>query len=174
MTFGDPEDYPFTASDIINGWDEKVLADIFFGYGEERFARRIAKEIVTTRKSSPITTTFELVEVIDRAIPAVAKRKRLHPATKTFQALRIAVNDELEVLESFIKEAFDNLAINGRLAIITFHSIEDRIVKHSFRDLQTSGSGLVLTKKPIEPTEKELNDNPRARSAKLRIISRVE
>jgi 16S rRNA (cytosine1402-N4)-methyltransferase len=170
MTFGDPKDYPFTAEDIVNEWDENVLADIIYGYADERFARRIAKKIVEARAVERITTTLQLVKVIESAFPKVALNKRIHPATKTFQGLRIAVNSELSVLDTFIKVGFAKLAPGGRMAIITFHSIEDRVVKHSFRELVQADLAELLTKKPIVPGEEELKANPRARSAKLRII----
>jgi 16S rRNA (cytosine1402-N4)-methyltransferase len=170
MTFGDPGEYAFTAHDIVNGWEEHVIADIIYGYGEERFARRIAKAIVTERKHAPIETTYRLVEVIKSAVPKVAQRGKTHPATKTFQALRMAVNEELPALEEFIQAGFTVLKPGGRLAIITFHSIEDRVVKHAFRAFVDSGAGELVTKKPIPPSETEVRENPRARSAKLRII----
>lgn len=173
MTFGNPASYPFTAEDIVNDWEEHVLADIFFGYSQERYARRIAKEIVEQRKKARITSTNQLVEIIKYALPRVAKSNmKIHPATKTFQALRIAVNDELGVLETFIKDGFAHLAPGGRMAIITFHSIEDRVVKHSFRELKDAGLATIDPKKPIVPGEEELKENPRARSAKLRIITK--
>jgi 16S rRNA (cytosine1402-N4)-methyltransferase len=170
MTFGNPEDYPFTAEDIVNTWEEHVIADILYGYAQERFARRIAKGIVESRKVKPITTTLQLVKVIENSLPKIALKRKIHPATLTFQGLRIAVNDELGVLEKFIKEGFVALKPNGRMAIITFHSIEDRVVKHSFRELVQAELGELLTKKPILSDELELKENPRARSAKLRII----
>lgn len=170
MTFGDPADYPFTAEDIVNEWDEAVLADIIYGYADERFARRIAKKIIEARAIERITTTTQLVKVIESALPKAALNKRIHPATKTFQGLRIAVNSELSVLETFIKDGFSKLAPGGRMAIITFHSIEDRVVKHSFRELVQADLAELATKKPIVPSEEELKQNPRARSAKLRII----
>lgn len=172
MTLGEQSDYPFTARDIINEWDESVLADIIFGYGEERFARRIAKRIVETRQANPIETSVQLAELVAAAYPAVARRGKTHPATKTFQALRIAVNDELSVLEQFMADAVHLLAPSARLAIITFHSLEDRLVKHTFRDLAGKELGHVLTKKPIVPSDEELAKNPRARSAKLRIFEK--
>ncbi|MCA9360465.1 16S rRNA (cytosine(1402)-N(4))-methyltransferase RsmH [Candidatus Kaiserbacteria bacterium] len=172
MTFGKPEDYPFTAEDIVNDWEENVLADVFYGYADERYARRIAKAIVEARKIERITSTLQLVKIVEYALPKVAKGKKISPATKVFQGLRIAVNDELKVLESFIKDAFMALEIGGRLAIITFHSIEDRVVKHSFRELKDAGFGSLTTKKPITPSEEELKENPRSRSAKLRIITK--
>jgi 16S rRNA (cytosine1402-N4)-methyltransferase len=173
MTFGKPDDYIFTAEDIVNDWEEHVIADVLYGYAEERFSRRIAKAIVEARKQERITTTFQLVAIIEAAMPKAVKRvKRFKtsPATKSFQALRIAVNDELKVLEVFIKDAFMALKPGGRLVIITFHSIEDRIVKHSFRELKEAGLATVVTKKPIVASEEELKENPRARSAKLRIL----
>lgn len=176
MTFGKPDDYIFTAEDIVNDWEEHVIADVLYGYAEERFSRRIAKAIVEARKQERITTTLQLVAIIEAAMPKAVKRvKRFKtsPATKTFQALRIAVNDELKVLEVFIKDAFMALKPGGRLVIITFHSIEDRIVKHSFRELKEAGLATVVTKKPIVASEEELKENPRARSAKLRILAKT-
>lgn len=172
MTLGAASAYSFTAADIVNEWAEETLADIIFGYGEERYARRIAKAIVSRRANKPITTTFELRDCIVAAVPASARHGKIHPATKTFQALRIAVNDELQALEAFIEAGFNALAPGGRLAIISFHSLEDRIVKHSFRALAQTGQGAVETKKPIEPSAEERASNPRARSAKLRVIEK--
>ena len=173
MTFGDPKDYPFTAEDIINEWNEETLANILYGYAEERFSRRIAKAIVTERKSLKISSTKQLVEIVQSAVPKAYLHKKVHPATKTFQALRIAVNDELGVLERFIDESMNCLEVGGRLAIITFHSIEDRIVKHTFRSFKEAGSGQLITKKPICPSPEEMKNNPRSRSAKLRIIEKT-
>jgi len=173
MTFGNPEDYLFTAADIVNEWEEENIADVLYGYADERFSRRIAKGIVEARKQAPIETTFQLVHIIEQSLPKVVlRKKKTHPATKTFQALRIAVNDELTVLQQFIKDGFTALAPGGRMAIITFHSIEDRVVKHSFRELAQSEQGELITKKPISPSEEELKGNPRSRSAKLRIIKK--
>lgn len=174
MTFGNPSDYPFTAEDIINDWEEHVLADIFYGYAEERFARRIAKKIVEVRQSTRISSTHQLAAIVEAAYPRVALRSRIHPATKTFQALRIAVNDELTALESFLQDGFAALQSGGKLAVITFHSIEDRVVKHTFRELAQAGLAELDTKKPIVPSEQELKNNPRSRSAKLRIITKKE
>jgi 16S rRNA (cytosine1402-N4)-methyltransferase len=172
MTFGNPEDYLFTAADIVNEWEESNIADVLYGYADERFSRRIAKGIVEARRQAPIETAFQLVEVIEHSLPKVVLRKKNHPATKTFQALRIAVNDELKVLEQFIADGFSALKPGGRMAIITFHSIEDRVVKHSFRELAQGEQAELVTKKPISPSEVELKANPRARSAKLRIIKK--
>lgn len=172
MTFGNPDEYLFTAADIVNEWEESNIADVLYGYADERFSRRIAKGIVEARKEAPIETTLQLVNIIEQSIPKVVLRKRTHPATKTFQALRIAVNDELTVLSTFISDGFAALKPGGRMAIITFHSIEDRVVKHSFRELAQSEQAHLITKKPISPGMEELKANPRARSAKLRIIKK--
>lgn len=163
----------FNAHDIVNIWAEESIADIIYAYGEEPKSRKIAKAIVEARKIKPINTSNELAEVIQNIFPQnnfFTKKKKIHPATKTFQALRIAVNDELQV----VKEALDNwwkhLNVGGRIAIITFHSLEDRIVKRWSKDGEQSKR--VITKKPIAPSETELLENPRARSAKLRIIEK--
>jgi 16S rRNA (cytosine1402-N4)-methyltransferase len=155
-----------TAGDIINEWEEKELADIFFKYGEERLARKIARRIVEKR---PFNTTTELAEAIAYSVPPKYRHGRIHPATRVFQALRIAVNDELKVLETLIEKAPNALIPGGRIAIISFHSLEDRPVKHGLRN---SDSLRVLTKKPIIATEEETKRNPRSRSAKLRIAEK--
>jgi 16S rRNA (cytosine1402-N4)-methyltransferase len=173
MTFGDPATYDFTAYDIVNDWAEESLADIIYGYGEDRFARKIAKAIVEARKVTPIKTTGQLVTVISEALPKSAHFKKINPATKTFQALRITVNDELGTLETFLKDGFNSLKPGGHMAIITFHSLEDRVVKHYFRELKDSGLATLVTKKPTIATPEELKANPRARSAKLRVISKT-
>lgn len=172
MTLGNHEDYSFTASDIVNEWDEETIANIVYGYGEDRFARRIASRITAERTTNPITTSVQLADIVSAAVPAVARRGKTHPATKTFQALRIAVNEELQVLETFIESAIDALSDDGRLAIISFHSLEDRIVKHAFRAAANASRGMIETKKPITPSEEELLENKRARSAKLRIFTK--
>lgn len=172
MTLGNPEDYAFTARDIVNEWDEAVIADIIYGYGEDRFARRIAKRIVEHRLVTPIETSKQLADLVAAAVPAVARRGRIHPATKTFQALRIAVNEELAVLEEFLEAGMQCLAPGGRLVIITFHSLEDRLVKHTFREAAKNEQGVVHTKRPITPSPEELEANPRARSAKLRVFEK--
>lgn len=174
MTYGDPEHYLFTAFDIVNDWEEENLADIIYGYGEERYARRIAKGIVEARRQKAIKSTFDLIAVIERAVPGSYRHGRLHFATRTFQALRIAVNDELSVVAKFIAEAKDCLLPGGIIAIITFHSLEDRIVKHQFRELVQSGQFVLINKKPLTASEEELKENPRARSAKLRIIKKTD
>jgi len=157
-----------TAGDIINEWDEKELADIFFKYGEERLSRRIARRIVEKR---PFNTTTELANAIAYSVPPKYRHGRIHPATRVFQALRIAVNDELKVLETLIEKAPHALIPAGRIAIISFHSLEDRPVKHGLRN---SPSLRVLTKKPIIATEEEIKENPRSRSAKLRIAEKCD
>jgi 16S rRNA (cytosine1402-N4)-methyltransferase len=155
-----------TAGDIINEWDEKELADIFFKYGEERLSRRIARRIIEKR---PFDTTTELANAIAYSVPPKYRHGRIHPATRVFQALRIAVNDELKVLETLIEKAPNALIPGGRIAIISFHSLEDRPVKHGLRN---SPSLRILTKKPIIATEAEIKENPRSRSAKLRIAEK--
>ncbi|MFN5593834.1 MAG: 16S rRNA (cytosine(1402)-N(4))-methyltransferase RsmH [Aphanizomenon sp.] len=155
-----------TAGDIINEWEEKELADIFFKYGEERLSRKIARRIVENR---PFNTTTELANAIAYSVPPKYRYGRIHPATRVFQALRIAVNDELKVLETLIEKAPNALIAGGKIAIISFHSLEDRIVKHGLRNLSLLR---ILTKKPIIATEEEIKENPRSRSAKLRIAER--
>jgi 16S rRNA (cytosine1402-N4)-methyltransferase len=156
-----------TAAEVINDWDEITLANTFYTYGEERLSRRIARRIVDDR---PFQTTTELAEAIARCVPKSYRYGRIHPATRVFQSLRIVVNRELEVLETLLAQAPDWLKPGGRIAIISFHSLEDRIVKHRLRESEPLK---VLTKKPIIPQEAEITSNPRARSAKLRIADRV-
>ncbi|MCT7950952.1 16S rRNA (cytosine(1402)-N(4))-methyltransferase RsmH [Ancylothrix sp. C2] len=157
---------PLTAAEIINKWQEKQLADIFFTYGEERLSRRIARTIVSSR---PFSTTTQLAEAIASCVPAKYRHGRIHPATRVFQALRIAVNAELTSLEKFIDVAPNWLKPGGKIGIISFHSLEDRIVKHRLRENEQLR---VLTKKPILPQEQEQATNPRSRSAKLRIAEK--
>lgn len=154
-----------TAAELINTRAEKTLADIFYHYGEERFSRRIARHIVAKR---PFHTTKELADAIARALPK--RRSRIHPATRVFQALRIAVNEELQSIETFVQQAPTWLQPGGKIGMISFHSLEDRIVKHQFR---ASPELQILTKKPITATTTEIRDNPRARSAKLRLAQRI-
>jgi len=154
-----------TAADIVNSWSEQDLEKMIRNYGEDRFARRIAAGIVKARKVARIIGTFDLVTVIRSSVPASYERGRIHPATRTFQALRIAVNDELEALKQAIEGSRKLLLQGGRLAIISFHSLEDRVVKHTFRSIPEFQ---VLTKKPVCPAPEEIKINPRARSAKLR------
>lgn len=157
----------FTASDIVNTWQEESIADIIFGYGEDTSARRIARAIVAAREITPILTSKQLADVITAAIP---RRGKTHPATKTFQALRITVNDELSVLKEALANWWSVLSPGGRIAVITFHSLEDRIVKRWMIDQEHKR---VITKKPIIPTLQELQANPKSRSAKLRIIEKT-
>lgn len=173
-----------SAKDIVNSFSVKELSDIFIRFGEEKFSRRIAERIVEEREKEEIISTLQLAEIIAAAVPAAARRDG-HPARKCFQALRIAVNGELDVLQETLDKAFNLLNKDGVLAIITFHSLEDRIVKQKFKEFTTgctcppdfpvcvcgkTPQGRLLTRKPIEPTPEELKDNPRSRSAKLRVI----
>jgi 16S rRNA (cytosine1402-N4)-methyltransferase len=179
-----------TAADIINSADEKKLSDIFFRYGEERWSRQIALNIVKARKVKAIQTSFELVRIIYDSIPKkfISKPQRIHPATRVFMALRIVVNQELESLESFLNIAADILNPEGRLCILSFHSLEDRIVKHRIKVLEKGctcpptfpqcvcrsvNKLRVLTKKPVRPTEQEVEINPMARSTRLRAAERI-
>ena len=160
-----------SAAQLLRRITPERLADIIYQYGEERFSRRIARAICDRQRERPITTASELAEIVTRSIPARARQQSIHPATRTFQALRIAVNEELRQLEIALRRLPDCLAPGGRLAIISFHSLEDRIVKNAFRDDERLE---VLTKKPIVAGEAEVSSNPRARSAKLRVASRRE
>ena len=164
-----------TAADLVNRWPEAQLADAIFQFGEERFSRRIARAIVRARERHPLATTKELVAVIEGAVPANYRRGHLHCATRTFQAVRIAVNQELDCLEPALRDAVDVLSPGGRLCVISFHSLEDRIAKHTFRALsgKDSPSLTVLTKRPQVPTREESERNPRSRSAKLRAAQRL-
>ncbi len=173
MTFGDPTTYHPTAEDIVLHAREEDIVTILKGYGEERFARRIARAIVQRRESRPIQTAVQLATLVSEAVPSWYRHGRIHPATKTFQALRMAVNDELDALREFIAGACTLLASGGRLAIISFHSIEDRVVKHAFRALEEEGIAKRVNKKPLKPTREEQQHNPRARSAQLRIIEKT-
>lgn len=173
MSYGAAPRSGFTAAEALNEWSEKTLADVLFGYGEERYARRIARRVVERRAEKPFETTFELVEVIRDAVPAAYRRGRLHPATKTFQALRLAVNDELGVLQQGLAAAWQALACNGRIAVITFHSVEDRLVKRAFAALVKEKEGKLVYKKPLTASSAEIKNNPASRSAKLRVIEKT-
>jgi len=176
-----------TAAELVNRLSVDELTRIIRDYGEERWARRIAQFIVNQRQRTPITTTTELVEIIKAAIPANARRSGPHPARRTFQALRIAVNNELANLEKGLGQAFDLLVPGGRLAVISFHSLEDRIVKQRFRELvggcqcpkhlpcvcQQREQARIVTSRPVRPTTEELAENPRSRSASLRVIEKI-
>lgn len=164
-----------TAADLVNHLPERELADIIFSYGEERYSRRIARSIVQARKTGLIQTTQALVAILERALPFAYKKGRLHFATKTFQALRICVNRELDVLEPALGDAVELLKAGGRVCVVAFHSLEDRIVKHAFRSMAGREHPRIslLTKKPVTPSETEIRRNPRARSAKLRVAERL-
>lgn len=168
-----PKEEDITAYEIVNSWEEQTLADIIFGFGEERFARKIAKAIVGAREKAEIKTTFDLVKIIEDTVGRSYRGKKIHPATRTFQALRIATNSELPNLEKIIKDGFECLEKGGRMAIITFHSLEDRIVKKAFVDLKNNGLAKMINKKPILPSPEEIKENPRSRSAKLRLLEKV-
>ncbi len=177
-----------TAYEIVNGWDENRLDRILWDYGEERYARRITAAILARRAQKPIETTLELVDIIRASMPAAALREKQHPAKRSFQAIRIAVNDELGEIERMMDTAPELLVPGGRLCVISFHSLEDRIVKNGIarrekgctcpREAPVCTCGFVqtlrsVTRKPIVPSEEETRDNPRARSAKLRVAERV-
>ncbi len=155
-----------TAAELVNNLSEKELADILWELGEERFARRIARRVVKERRGEPIRTTTEFASLVARCYPR--RRQRIHPATRTFQALRMAVNEERQALERGLEAAVAVLSPGGRLCVISFHSLEDRLVKHSFRRWEKEGRLQVLTTKPVRPLPEEVAENPRARSAKLR------
>ncbi|WP_025028060.1 16S rRNA (cytosine(1402)-N(4))-methyltransferase RsmH [Caldalkalibacillus mannanilyticus] len=176
-----------SAFEVVNQWEEEELASIIYRYGEEKFSRRIARNIVETRKSQAIQTTLQLVDIIKSSIPAAARRTGPHPAKRTFQAIRIAVNDELQAFEDSLSQAATRLHTGGRLSVITFHSLEDRICKQFFQqqsqgclcppDFPQCACGnvpklKVITRKPILPSDDELDQNPRARSAKLRVAEK--
>jgi 16S rRNA (cytosine1402-N4)-methyltransferase len=163
------------AAELVNLLPEQDLADVIYRYGQERYSRRIARAIIRNRAVRPLRSTSELVSVIRAAVPAAYRHGRIHVATRTFQALRIAVNRELEILEGALRDAADVLAPGGRLCVISFHSLEDRIVKRTFKVLSSGPEALlsVATKKPVIPSEAERQDNPRARSAKLRVAERL-
>ncbi|ASI35830.1 MULTISPECIES: 16S rRNA (cytosine(1402)-N(4))-methyltransferase RsmH [Exiguobacterium] len=178
-----------SAYEVVNDWPYNDLVRIFFTYGEEKFSKQIARKIEKAREEGPITTTFELVELIKDAIPAPARRKGGHPAKRTFQAIRIAVNDELNVFDRAVYQAIDLLAVGGRLCVITFHSLEDRMCKLAFKEkssLPELPQGLpmipkefepelrLVTRKPITAGNDELDDNRRSRSAKLRIVEKMK
>lgn len=174
MTFKqDPDATDLTAHEIVNTWSEDTLREIIKGYGEERFAGKIAKEIVRSRKEKKIDTTKEFVEVIRSAVPLGYQKQRIHFATRTFQAIRIATNNELENLKVALDKAWQHLRVGGRIAVISFHSLEDRVAKRKFKEFEFLG-GKKVNKKPIVPTREEVRGNPRSRSAKLRIIQKYE
>ncbi len=159
-----------TAADLINKLSRRELEWLIRGYGEERFAGRISRRIAEEREKSPIRTTGRLAEIISRAVPG---RSRIHPATRTFQALRLAVNEELDNLNRVLGQALEILRPQGRICLIAFHSLEDRIVKHTFRRWAGEEKVRILTKKPVRPTDEEIRHNPRARSARLRAAEKI-
>lgn len=162
-----------TAADLLHDAREEELADIIFQLGEERYSRRIARAIVTARRTTPVRTTGQLAAIVRKAIP-FRGHQRIDPATRTFQALRLWVNRELEGLEAFLAETARLLGVGARLVVISFHSLEDRIVKQTFRALERGALAVrILTKRPLTPSEAEVARNPRARSAKLRAIERL-
>ena len=171
----------FNADTLINSYSEKDLAEIFEKYGEERFSKRIARLIITERKKKAITTTKQLSDLVIRSLPRTKKRHtwRIHPATRIFQAIRIEVNQELKVLEKGLNQAIRVLENKGRMCVISYHSLEDRIVKHLFKEVERVGKdqgdyGLkIITKKPIRPSSEEIRENPKARSAKLRVAEKI-
>lgn len=180
---------PLTAREVVNAWSYEELRRILFEYGEERYAPAIAKAIVRRREIAPIETTLELVDIIKSAMPPAALREKQHPAKRSFQAIRIAVNGELDALPPMLSAAVEHLNPGGRLAVITFHSLEDRIIKHSLQDMArgcTCPSNFpvcvcgkkpkvkLVTRKPIVSGEAELEENPRARSAKLRVAEKCD
>jgi len=176
-----------SAKEVVNTYDERQLFTIIRDYGEDNFAKNIAKNIVLARQQHPIETCGQLVEIIDKSVPHSVRKKGSHPAKRTFQALRIEVNKELDGLDRFLSDCVERLNSGGRLAIITFHSLEDRIVKHSFNDFVTDcicpphlpvcvcnhrAKGRLVSKKPILPSQQELNENSRSQSAKLRVFEK--
>jgi 16S rRNA (cytosine1402-N4)-methyltransferase len=181
-------DSPLTAFEIVNEWSEEEIARILWEYGEEKFARRIARKIIEARRKQPITTTTQLADLIKEAIPAATRRTGPHPARRSFQAIRIAVNDELRAFQEALEQSLDILAIGGRICVITFHSLEDRICKKFFQEQSLACECpphfpvcvcnrqpklRIITRKPILPSEEEIENNPRSRSAKLRIAEKI-
>ncbi|MFP4362296.1 MAG: 16S rRNA (cytosine(1402)-N(4))-methyltransferase RsmH [Spirochaetia bacterium] len=181
-------DSGISAAEIVNTWDKKELEKIFFQYGEEQFSRRIAERICRERNENRITTSKLLAEIVRKAVPKGKSGKHVHPATRVFQALRITVNSELERIESGLSYSFQHLTIGGRIGAISFHSLEDRIVKHYFKWLNKScicpentpmckcegeSAAKILTKKPIYPSDEEIQENPPSRSAKFRCIEKI-
>lgn len=163
-----------SAYELVNTLTEVELAKIIFNFGEERYSRRIARMMVQYRATKPLETTQELEEIIFKAVPASYRHQRIHPATRTFQAIRIAVNRELESLKIVLDKCPDYLKVGGRIAVISFHSLEDRIVKEKFRNLSKEERFSLLFKKPLSPGDDETQTNPRSRSAKLRVAERIE
>lgn len=173
MTYKFPvEPGDLTAEKILNSWPEKNIAEVVFNYGEERFSRRIARNIVKTRQEKKIKTTFDLTEIVKKSVPW-RPHHRIHPATKTFQALRIAVNDELRAISESLEKTWQYFVPGSRLVIISFHSLEDRIAKNFLRDKERKGEAEIKTPKPVIALDLELSLNPRSRSAKLRSAIKI-
>lgn len=174
MTFmANPGIGDLTAQQVVNEWEEESIASILHGFGEEKFAKRIAANIVHRRKENPITTSRELAEIVRRNVPRWYAHKKTHPATKTFQAIRMAVNSELRSIEEGLARGVQCLRSGGVMAVITFHSIEDRTVKNFFKQQAERGACVIITKKPIAPRREEIQSNKRSRSAKLRILKKL-
>ncbi|MGB9743878.1 MAG: 16S rRNA (cytosine(1402)-N(4))-methyltransferase RsmH [Desulfurella sp.] len=167
------KDNPLSAKEIVNNWSRQELEQIIRNYGQERFAKRIALKIEEKRAKAPIETTLELANIVKEAVPAYFYKK-IHPATKTFQALRIVVNSELDSLKKGLNDAIKLLKPYSRLVVISFHSLEDKIVKDTFKNFSQQKILSILTKKPIVPSLQEINENPRSRSAKLRCAEKLE
>ena len=179
-----------TAADLLAHVDERELADVIFRFGEERHSRRVARALIAARRNAPLRTTRQVAEIVRRALPRTGDWQRIDPATRTFQALRIWVNRELDGLDVFVRTAAERLAPEGRLAVISFHSLEDRIVKHTFRELASdeeptpymsripprakAAAFRVVTRRPLTADDAEVSANPRARSAKLRVLERLQ
>ncbi|MDI6883450.1 MAG: 16S rRNA (cytosine(1402)-N(4))-methyltransferase RsmH [Patescibacteria group bacterium] len=174
MRYDNKNQKSLTAEEIVNKWSEREIEEILREYGQERFSRRIAREIIRERQKEEVKTTFQLIEIIKKATPTWYHYRKIHPATKTFQALRLVVNDELENLKKALPQALTVLKNRGRLTVISFHSLEDKIVKNFFRENHKKGRLKILTKKPVLPTRGELQKNRRARSAKLRAGMKIE
>ena len=174
MTFkAEPQDGELTAAKIVNSWTEENLAKVIYEYGEERYSRQIARAVVEARRTKSVITTLDLVAIIENAVPNSYRQGRINPATKTFQALRIAVNDELGNLRVGLEKGFSSLKKGGRMAVISFHSLEDRIVKNYFKELAKAKKVSLISKKPVTAEAAEIEANPRSRSAKLRIIEKL-
>jgi len=169
----DVNEETLTAREVVNNWEEENIQTIISLYGEERYAGKIARAIVRAREVKPIETSGELAEIIKNSVPPFYRRGRIHPATRTFQAIRIVVNSELQSIEKGIRDIFEILNKDGRFAFIAFHSLEDRLVKRFFKEKEKEGLAKLITKKPIRPTAEEVEQNPRSRSAKLRIIQKI-
>jgi 16S rRNA (cytosine1402-N4)-methyltransferase len=173
MSYNTDKGNMITAYEIVNSYREEDLANVIYEYGEERYSRRIAKNIVERRKVKPIKTTFELVGIIGDSVPPPYKRQKIHFATRTFQAIRIEANRELDNFMDALPQAIEVLKPGGRLVVITFHSLEDRIAKVFFKERQKNQELEILTKKPVIATDEEMRNNPRSRSAKLRAIVKL-